>query len=221
MEVDRGEHHVARHDEGLQRDDAAPIDADHELAVALEESQRCDQLVGIVTPRRNAGEIGVAQQVIHSVGVEVRAAHELAQRGVSALRIADNQSQYVAGIDVERGDAARDVGQRDHSLRPLLVRDPQHALARVAERSVADVVEEQRRANEPPLICRIVGVAEEARAGAEQLVEGTSAHRERAERMREPRVLRGRKREVRQAELPQTAQPLHHRQIEKLCLRCG
>ena len=46
-------------------------------------------------------------------------------------------------------------------------------------------------------------------AVAHELVEGARAHRERAERVREARVLGRRKREVRQPQLAQAAQPLH------------
>ena len=179
------------------------------------------ELLRVVAAGRDAGEVGVALKVIHAVGIQVRSAHELAQRRVSAGRVRHDQPEHVAGVDLERGDALGDVGQRQHIGRAPLVTNPENLLAGVAEGPVADVVQQQRRAHEAPLIRHVAFVAEEMATVAHQLVECARAHCERAERVREARMLGGRKREVREAQLPQAAQTLHRRKIEQSRFRCG
>ncbi len=221
VEVDRREHHVARHDERLQRDDAAPVDADDEARRRARRPQRSDELLGVVAAARDAGEVGVALQVVHSVGVEVRSADELAQCRIAAGGIADDEPQHVGDVDVERGDAVRQVRQRQQLGGPRFVANSQHGFARVAERPVADVVQQQRGANEASLVRGVGGVREKIGSVARQLVEGARAHRERSQRVAEARMFGRGKREIREPELAQTAQPLHRRHVEQLRLRCG
>ena len=113
----------------------------HDLAIAFEKAQRRDELLDVVVPRRNAGKVGVALQVVHAVRVEVRSADQLAQRRVRTRGIAQDEPQHVPAVDVERFEAGPHVGKREHFLRSQLVPDVEHRFARVAERSVADVVE--------------------------------------------------------------------------------
>ncbi len=134
------------------------------LSADLEESQRRDELFGIVTAGRDAGEVGVAQQIVHPVGVEVRTADQLAQRRVAALRIADDQREHVGALDLEIAQCrARPRAARSGRGVRASCANAEHALARVAERSVPDVVQEQRGADEAALIRSVGGVAEEAR----------------------------------------------------------
>ena len=91
----------------------------------------------------------------------------------------------------------------------------------MAERAVTHIVEQERGADEAPLICDVVIVAEELAATANERIEDARSDGERAERVTEPRVFRRREGEIRKAELPQAAQSLDDREIEETRLRCG
>ena len=91
----------------------------------------------------------------------------------------------------------------------------------MAKGTVTDVVQQQRRAHQAPLIRHVRFASEEIPPMAHQLVERARSDRERAERMREAGVFRRRKSEVREAQLPQAPQALHCRKVKESRLRCG
>jgi len=91
----------------------------------------------------------------------------------------------------------------------------------VAERTVTDVVQKERGADETPLVCRVGCVRKQAGRMAGQLVVGARAHRERSQRVAEARMLGGRKRKVCEPKLSQPAQSLHRRHVEQFRFRCG
>ena len=97
----------------------------------------------------------------------------------------------------------------------------QHRFARVTKGPVTDVVQQQRAANEPPLVCDVGVVAKKIAADACELIERARAHRERSEGVRKTRVLRRGECEVSEPELAQPPQPLHDRQIEHPRFGCG
>lgn len=204
MEIHRGEHHIARDDERLQRDDAACVDAHHGTSVAFEEPQRSDQLIGVVAPARDAGEVRIAQQIIHAIRVQIRPAHQLAQCRIAAFRIADDESEHVGRVELERFDAGAHRRQLEYRAGPLLVAHPEHRFARMTERAMADVVEQQRAAHEPPF----VGIVRDAIVRAR-------SDGQRAQGVREARMLGRGERKKCKTQLAQAAQALHRRQVEQ------
>jgi hypothetical protein len=77
----------------FERHDAATIDADYDASVVTQYAKRRQQLLGIVAARCDAGEIRVAQQVVHAVRIEIRTAHEFAQHRIRRCRIADDEAE--------------------------------------------------------------------------------------------------------------------------------
>jgi len=214
VEVDRGEHHVAGQYERLERDHAASVDAEDGGALAFDEPQRCDELIAVVPPALDAGEIGVAQQVVHAIGVEVRAAHQLAQVRIARLGTED-QREHVGGVDLERVDVLAQIGQSEDLARPLFVVFAEHGFARVAEGPVSDVVQDQRGAEQAALI-RDVGVAREERPPLRgDRVERAGAHGERAQGVGEAGVLGRGIGQIGEAELSQTSESLHRGRVEQ------
>jgi len=114
--------------------------------VAFEDAEGADQLIGVVAAGGHAGEVGVAQQVVHAVGVEVRTADQLAQYGIRRKRIAQDQREHLLGIDADAVEAGLDLGQREDLLGAQLVAAFENRLAGVAERTVTHVVQQQARA---------------------------------------------------------------------------
>ena len=96
----------------------------------------------------------------------------------------------------------------------------EHGFARMAERSVSDVVENQRRTHQAALISDVVFICKELAPVVQQLVEGARSGGERAEGVTEPRMFRRRERKIGQAELAQAAQALKCGRVQQASL-CG
>ena len=208
MEIDGSEHHVARQNERLERDRAAPVDTQPRFAADVEHAHRRDQLIGVVAAACDAGEVRVAQEVVHAIRVEVGAADDLAQHRI-VRRTAGDQGEHFGPLHLERVDRRRNVGQRDDVGGAALVQHAEHGFARVAERTVPDVVQQQARAQQAPLRFEVGVVREILRRVAPQGGEDAFAGRERTERVAETRVFGRRIGHVRQAELAQPPQTLH------------
>ncbi len=91
----------------------------------------------------------------------------------------------------------------------------------MAERSVPDVVQQERCADQSSLICDVGFVNEKFTPVPDQCVESSRSHRERAEGVAEARVLGRGKREICKTQLPQAAQALHDRGIQQPRFRRG
>jgi hypothetical protein len=142
VEVDGREHHVTRQHERFERDDPAAVDAEDGFPEALEHAQGRDELIRVVAPVHHTREVAVAEQVVHAVGIEIRAAHELPQHGVRGERVADDEGEHLFRIHADRIEERFDLRQRQDLFGPLLVPDSENRLAGVTERSVAHVVQQ-------------------------------------------------------------------------------
>ena len=124
----------------------------------------------------------------------------------------------VLRVDVDVRQMRLNFGARQNRARAVFVPDAEHGLAGMAERPVADIVQNQRGAYQAALICDVPFVCKECTAVAQQLVEGARPDGERAERVAKPGMLRRREGEVRQAQLPQPAQALKRGRIQQASL---
>ena len=215
MEVDGREHHVARDDERFQRDDAARVDAECEGARVLEDPKRRDELLHIVRSPDRTREVAIAQEVVHAIGVEIGTADEFAQDGIAAGGIPRDEREDVGGIDLDALERATNVFRAKDRCRADFVRHAEHRLAGVAERAVPDVVEEQARAQEPPLSREFRVVFEIVAAVDAERCQNPFADRECAEHVSESGVFGCGKGEVGEPELPQASEALDGRRIQE------
>jgi hypothetical protein len=92
---------------------------------------------------------------------------------------AKNQIVHVLRVNFQRLELRAHLRQVQERARPLLVPYAEHRFARMTERPVADVVQNQRGPQQPPLICRVGRIYKKFTAVPDELVEGTRSHRER------------------------------------------
>ena len=215
MEIHRRKHHVAREQERFEGDDAARINAEHRSSAAVEHAQRADELVAIVASVDDAREIRIAQKIIHAVGVEIGSAHQFSQYRIRRHRIAEDQFDNAREVDTRSLDCRSDLRKREDFLGTLLVLHAEHGLAGVAERSVADIVEQQTHAQQAALRNIIRFTRKIPVVAASESIEHPLAHRESAERVTEARMFCRRKGEIGETELAQAPQTLHRRRIEQ------
>jgi hypothetical protein len=140
VKVEACEHEIARQNEALEGDHAAPIDAQDPHALAFIRAQRRDQLLHIVAPGGDAAEIGVTQEVIHAIGVEVGPADQFAENRILGRSLADDEREHMGGVEIERIERRPYLRQCQDGCGPALMTPSEHGLAGVAEGAVSDVV---------------------------------------------------------------------------------
>src|SRR5664279_690472 len=187
---------------------AAIVDDEIERIISASNTRDLDRVndpVEIVGRVARAGVVTVAQQVVETIDIELRA-DQLA-REVRLVVFAPERLQRLRKIRLERLerlDELRILG-RDPRAPAFVIVTREHVLPRVRERTVADVVEQRRDLD----VTRDLRVElEPARDSLRDM--------KRPERVAEPRVLRTGIYEPREPHLLDAPQALHRERFDQL-----